>query len=167
MTDIGLDINGEGDLLPLSRLIYTEDIMDRDTLIYRMNKGDTMPGLILVENNVFDIPKRLREIDPGYFVMFNPENQKYELHNENQDTTYCLTFPFDELDSRAIDYTRETRIERKDIILKQIKQHNEKVERDRRNEFEDKVDYIAREIHRSALRRNEIPDPGAFTTRWV
>lgn len=141
--------------------------MNNDKLTYRINIGDTMPGLILVEDNVFNIPSRLKEIDPGYFVMFNPASQQYELHNEYQDTTYCLTFPFDGLDCRAIDYTMETRIERKDIILKQIKRHNEKVEADRRNRFDDKIDYIAREVHRSALRRNEIPDAGAFATRWV
>jgi hypothetical protein len=98
--------------------------MNKDQLIYRTNIGDIMPGLIPVEDNVFDIPRRLKEIDSGYFVMFNPDNQKYELHNEFQDTTYCLTFPYDELDGRALDYARETRIERFDVIRRQMRQHN-------------------------------------------
>ena len=141
--------------------------MTQDELIYRINKGDILPGLLSVNDNVFDIPKRLREIDPGYFVMFNPKNQKYELHHEGQDITYCLTFPFDELDGRALVYARETRIERINTIRRQMKEHNEKLEADSREEFDDKIGYISREIHRSALRRNEVPDAGAFKTRWI
>jgi hypothetical protein len=140
--------------------------MTKDELIYRMNRGDILPGLLPVDSNVFNIPERLRQIDPGYFVMFNPRNQTFELHHEGQDFTYCLTFPFDELDGRAIDYVQETRIERLGAIRRQMDAHNEKVEADKRRDFDDKVDYLSKEIHRSALRRNEVPDAGAFKTVW-
>jgi len=141
--------------------------MTQDRLDYRVNMGETPPGRILVESHALDMPRRLREIDPGYFILFNPENQRYELHHEEQETTYCLTFPFSELDGRAEDYTREMRIERIKDIYSEIKAHNEKVERDKQQKFDDDVEWVAREIHRSALRRNEVPDEDAYKTRWA
>ena len=58
---------------------------------------------VIIEDDVFDILKRVREIDEGYFILFDTSNCKYELHNINQPTTYCLTIPFDNIDSRLID----------------------------------------------------------------
>lgn len=54
---------------------------------------------IKVEDDVFDIIKRIKEIDKDYFVVFNKEKSKFELHHSTQPlTTYCLTFPYECLD---------------------------------------------------------------------
>lgn len=146
--------------------------MTQDELIYRTNMGDILPGKVLVESNVFNIPERLREIDKGYFVLFNPENQRYELHHEEQDFTYCFTFPFEELDGRAIDYVRETRIERIDIIKRQMKERNRKLQEDMEKEFQDKIECIAKDVHKYALRHTDDNDHekafrNAYKTREI
>jgi hypothetical protein len=136
--------------------------MTQDELIYRMNRGDILPGLIPVHDNVFDIPRRLKEIDPGYFVMFNPADQRYELHHEAQDFTYCLTFPYEELDGRALDYVRETRIERIDTIKQQMDEHNRKLEEGYRKERDNQIECLAKDVHKFALRHEDDIQQKAF-----
>ena len=52
--------------------------------------------LIKIENDLFDIAARLREIDSGYFVLFDTGKKVYQIHNAAQaNGTYCLTLPYD------------------------------------------------------------------------
>lgn len=124
---------------------------------------------IPVESNVFDIPNRLREINSNYFVMFNPSTQLFELHDKSQTVTHCLTFPFDELDGRCIDYTRERLVHRADILFKEMEAKNAKIEAEAEKKFTDDVGVIAKEIHTHAIRGSidgEI-DKGAYKTKFI
>ena len=49
---------------------------------------------IRIENDVFDVVKRIKQIDDGYFVVFDLDKEKYELHNKYQNNSYCLTYPY-------------------------------------------------------------------------
>lgn len=67
----------------------------------------------LVECDLHDISRRIREYDPTYFLMRNNRTGKVEVHNtENLGNTYCFTNPFDELDARLLERVRETDIQR-------------------------------------------------------
>lgn len=136
--------------------------MTEDRLIYLRNRGDIFPGRLWVRDNVHDIPRRLQEIDSGYFVMFNSDNQKFELHHEDQDFTYCLTFPFDVLDGRAIDYALERRIERFNEIMRQMDENNRKVEEDGRKERDNQIECLAKDVHKFALRHDDDMQIKAF-----
>ncbi|HEY8423462.1 MAG TPA: hypothetical protein VIL23_01715 [Clostridia bacterium] len=75
---------------------------------------------IKIENDLYDIANRLKSIDSGYFVVFDTERKKYEIHNTNNiGNTYCLTVPYDCLDARAVDFVNKTRRERFDKLLKE------------------------------------------------
>jgi len=128
-------------------------------------------GPILVNSNVFDIPRRLKEIDEGYFVLFNPDNQKYEIHHSGQkDNTYCFTIPYDELDARTIDLVYKTKIENFRANLEEMKRKNEKLIMDREKSFHDKIEVTAREIHQYARRHEDNDgaiDAGAYKTKFV
>lgn len=88
---------------------------------------------IPVNSDVFDITSRLKQIDPSYFVVFNTNKQKYELHsNEQLFTTYCLTIPFDSLDSRTVELANKTRRQNQQALLKEMEQENQKYERSQR-----------------------------------
>jgi len=82
----------------------------------------------------------LKLIDPGYFVMFNPERGKYEVHNKfNIGSTYCLT-TYKHLDERTVEVVRKTAVARADIMARQVREQNEKIDkaraRERRNLME-------------------------------
>lgn len=126
---------------------------------------------ILMKSNVFKIPERLKEIDKSYFVIYNTMIDKYEVHStENKDgDTYCLTLPYDELDSRSIDYVRKTRVENARIIWEEMKRNNEKLEIEKAKQFKDYIDVTAREIHKYVAPKGDIdtiPDD-AYTTRFI
>lgn len=140
-----------------------QDYITRVKNAKRMNRN-----LILVENHVTDIPERLKEIDPDFFVMFNPKTQKYEIHKRVlHGITLELNLPFDELDSRAIDYLLNTRDVAK--VHKEIEEHNAKLDEDRRKVIDNETECKAKEIFDYAYHNEskEKPDEGAYSTRWV
>ena len=138
-------------------------------ITYFMNHGDIKPNCILVESDVYGIADRLKEIDKGYFVVFNPNNQRYQLHHSEQpDSSYCLTFPYEGLDDRAVEHTRRTSVTRAKTIFAEMKAHNEKLERDNNNKVADEVAWKAKEIYQHSIRHGVDGDfdSGAFTTKW-
>lgn len=126
---------------------------------------------ILMKSNVFKIPERLKEIDNSYFVLFDNTTGTYEVHNtENKDgDTHCVTLPYKELDCRAIDYVRKTRVENARKIWEEMKRNNEKLEIEKEKQFKDYIDVTAREIHKYVAPKEDIdtiPDD-AYTTRFI
>lgn len=100
--------------------------------------------LFEVESDCLFIVQRLREIDESYFVMFNLDTKKFELHSHAQKKkTYCLTFPFETLDERALVLARKTRVENSDKIFEEMERQNkllqEKAQRQILNNFKEKL----------------------------
>ncbi len=80
-----------------------------------------------IESDCLDIVKRIQAIDKDYFVLFNPTCQKFELHNSAQKNSYCLTFPYDCLDERAVTFVLKTRVQNADELFAQMEAENEKI----------------------------------------
>lgn len=127
---------------------------------------------ILMLNNVFYIPQRLRrEIDPGLFVVYDLRSGKYEVHNsdyEDGDTYYC-TIPYDELDARALEYVREIRFKDNELKIAEMEAHNEKIINEEKKKAEDEAGWKLREIHEYVAPKSTVdaPDDGAYKTRFV
>lgn len=84
---------------------------------------------IQIKDDVFDIVKRVKQIDEDYFILYDTTKKIYELHCCNQKESFCLSLPYDCLDQRTIDKTLATRKQNKDKLLKEIEQNNQKLER--------------------------------------
>ena len=78
-----------------------------------------------IKDDVYYICQRLKEIDRSYYVLFNLDRKKYEIHSNEQKDTYCFTVPFDQLDERTLFYSLKTRSDRRDKIIKEIEKSNE------------------------------------------
>ena len=77
-----------------------------------------MANLIKIDNDVFFIANRLKEIDCSYEIYYNLDFKCYEVHsNEQKKNTYCFRVPFDVLDERTIFYARKTRYENIEKIV--------------------------------------------------
>lgn len=101
----------------------------------------------LITDNVFDIPSRLREVDRGYFVLLNRRSGNFEVHHtENIGSTYCLTIPYKELDSRTIDLVQQTRVENAEKLIAEMEARNEKREKSKENNMKDYVGEVAKDI---------------------
>lgn len=84
-----------------------------------------------IESDCLDIIKRIKAVDEDYFVVFDLDKKKFELHNKSQGgNTYCLTFPFDTLDERAVTLVLKTRVQNSDALFEEIQRENEKQEKD-------------------------------------
>lgn len=94
-----------------------------------------MKNLIQIFTDPFFICQRLKEIDKSYFVMFDLEKKNYQLHSsEQRGNSYCLTFPFDCLDARAVEHARKTRVENEEKIIEEIDRENKRLEKKLINE---------------------------------
>lgn len=126
--------------------------------------------LIRIESNVYDIPQRLREIDPNYYVVLNTDTQKYEVHHSKQiGGTLCLNLPFDELDSRTIDYVKSHDIKYAKQIFEEIDMHNAVIEREAKRKAFDEPNQKVKEIHRYVTKyesKETVPDD-AYKTRFI
>jgi len=82
-----------------------------------------------IKGDVYNIAKRIKEIDRDYYIVFNTSTLKFEIHCNNQiGSSYCLTLPYDELDERALKYARSTQIANIDEILEKLEYDNQLVE---------------------------------------
>lgn len=78
-----------------------------------------------INNDLFFIVRRLKEIDCGYFVRFVPSLRRYEIHNRfNNGNTYC--FSSDKLDARVITKARRTSSGRVNELVDEIETENKK-----------------------------------------
>ncbi len=87
-----------------------------------------MSRKVEINNDVFDIARRLKEIDDGYFVLYDKKLMRFEVHNRRQrPDTLCLVLPYDTLDCRAIERVLRTRLDNIEKELKTMDEFNEKV----------------------------------------
>ena len=80
---------------------------------------------IEIENDVYDIANRIKEIDRDYRIYFNTSKNQFELHNLSQpENTFCLSLPYPFLDERTLKLARETNSANIKIILNKIDNDN-------------------------------------------
>ena len=90
---------------------------------------------VVIENDLFGIAARLREIDDGYFVVYDRAKHCYEVHNRLQrGDTFALRVPYPSLDARTVTLVRRTRAERAEKLLIEAERENEIIAK--RNEKE-------------------------------
>ena len=125
-------------------------------------------ALIKIINDVFDISIRIKEIDSGYYAVYNTDKNRYEIHNKHQKSnTFCITCDFG-LDSRVIDKLRKTRIENLRKILAEIEKQNEMLENNSKKAITDETNWKVREMFDYAKKREEDSDfKDAYQTKWA
>lgn len=83
----------------------------------------------VIENDLFNISKRIKAIDKKYFVVFNKTKHKFEVHYSRSKNTYELTIPYKTLDARAVDFVLKTRVQNQQRIIDEIEKSNQELER--------------------------------------
>ena len=87
-------------------------------------------ALIKIENDIFFLAERLREIDPDYFIALNTKTKNFEVHNSSQPiNTFCLLVPKNKLDPSLVEYVRKTRANRQKKLLAEIETANQKMQK--------------------------------------
>lgn len=107
-------------------------------------------NLELVETDMHDIARRLREYDPTYFILRSKTDGRYEIHNtENIGSTYCMVIPWPVLDERTLDLVRKTDTHRIGVKIRQreIEEEERKAEEAREKELKTAASNMAQETH--------------------
>ena len=126
------------------------------------------PKYELIENDLCNIVKRLRLIDPSYFVVYNKRSGRYEVHStDNVGATFCFIVPYDELDARTLTYCRETRVERN--VVERVDRLNRIADKSRSRAESGEIRDRATELagHVKHIVQNEVLSPGYTDTHYI
>lgn len=122
---------------------------------------------IKIESDVFDIVDRIRDIDNGYFIVFDTVKQKFEVHNMNQICSYCFTSKFDSICKGMIDEILFTSVQNIDNIINDIDKNNKDNENNHIDKMKDKSEYMFKEIYSYFNNSSKDYDEDiAFSTVW-
>lgn len=130
------------------------------------------PWLELIENDIYDISNRIREIEDGYFIVYNRAGNVFEVHstlNKGLDT-YCFRVPYKELDYRTLQLCRETNIAMHgDRIYKKMKEENASIEAENKRDFKRQLEGAGYETAQNvvlALDKDELHE-GYQKTHYI
>lgn len=109
-----------------------------------------MEYLCVIENDLFDISNRIKNIDRDYVIYRNMQNKKFELHNTRYSPSLQLVLPFDELDMRTIDYAVNTRVENIKKVAEEMEKENQRLEKENytkmQNDILERVENVYRGV---------------------
>ena len=110
-------------------------------------RGKLPPHLRLIDGDVLDISRRIREIDETLFIVFNLKRGVFEIHStEHYPTTYAWTVPYERLDERTLRKARENNLRvRGAEIFRDIDRHNERLEASLRRQQANDLEALAKE----------------------
>lgn len=93
-------------------------------------------ALIKIENDIFFLAQRLKEVDDGYFIALNTKTKNFEVHNQNQPiSSFCLLVPKNKLNPGLVEYVRKTRCSRQKNIIEQMEIENQKLQKENQNKI--------------------------------
>ena len=83
---------------------------------------------IKIEDDLFEISKRLKEVDDTYFVVYDTVKKCFEVHSTMQDkNTFCFVVG-SKLTCYAIEKAQKTKISRLKTLIKRVEEENLKLE---------------------------------------
>lgn len=118
---------------------------------------------VIITHDVFDISKRIKNLDVNYYIVYDTRLCRYEIHNSKYSNTLCLVLPFDCLDCRAIEYVRKS--ENVEECLNEIEINNQRINQHKQNAIKDRTTYQLNEIYKYASRKGEF-DGKAYLSTW-
>ena len=115
---------------------------------------------IKIESDVFDIAKRLKQINESYYILFDTSKQKFELHSKEQQNSYCFSYRF-------LDMVYTTNIRYIDNIIEDIDKNNIEIERIGKQKTKSQTDYMLKEIYCFANNSSkELDEKTSFSSVW-
>lgn len=122
---------------------------------------------LLVKNDLFNISKRIKQIDKKYFIVFNAKTKNFEVHYKRNTSTLELVLPFDRLDKRTLDFVMKTKMERKQKLLEEMEKNNQKLEDEKNKNMLDEATYKAKEMLKYAQNKpSEVDFNNSYLNQW-
>ena len=96
---------------------------------------------MIIKNDLFNIEKRLKRINKGYFIVFNEKNKVFEVHNKFLSPTFCLRLPYNKLDSRAVEMVKKSEVTNFSKCFEKIEEDNLKLQRKQLEDMKEQMMY--------------------------
>lgn len=93
---------------------------------------------VIINNDVLNISKQIKQIDRNYILVYNKQNCKFEVYYKNLNNLQII-LPFNALDNRSVEFVAKTKVENSKEILKEIEEFNKKLEQEKISTIKDKV----------------------------
>lgn len=122
---------------------------------------------IVIDNDLFNIAKRLKNIDYGYVVVFDTRKNRYEVRHNQIGNKICFVVPYKALDNRTLEYARKTSIKNSKFLLEEIEKNNKNIENKRLDKIKDECEYKFREIYNFEKNSREMDIKNSYKTKWV
>ena len=91
--------------------------------------------LIEIKGDVFDVADRIKEVDEGYRLYYDPIRRRYEVYKGED---LCVTWT-DPLTPALIVKLRETHVRRRHELLKEIEENEERMRREEDSRMRDRI----------------------------
>lgn len=85
--------------------------------------------LIKITDDLFGISKRLNQMDSDYYVVFNKQKNRFEVHNKRQRGNTLAFIVENKLDASALKKAIKTSVKFADEILRHIEKENYYIEK--------------------------------------
>jgi len=122
---------------------------------------------IKIESDVSDIVERIKEIDDGYFILFDTNKNKFEVHNYKQTNSYCFTSKCDSVNECILSEVYSSLVQNIDKIIEEIDKNNIDIENNQINAIKNDSDYMFREMYSYFNNSSKQYDSNvAFSTIW-
>lgn len=122
---------------------------------------------LLIKSDLFNITKRIKQIDKKYFIVFNKKTKKFEVHYKRNSSTLELVLPFDRLDKRTLDFVLKTKMENKQKLIEEMERNNQKLEDEKNSNMLNETTYKAKEMLRYAQSKTgDVNFDNSYSNKW-
>ena len=121
---------------------------DFQTQVRLRLEHDGKPYLHPIFNDLYDVARRIREVDDTLFIVRNTLRGRFEVHClEHRPSTFAWQVPWAVLDGRVIERAQYNRVGRVSTSawLRSVDEHNAKIDRRNERDFENFTQSFARD----------------------
>lgn len=122
---------------------------------------------IIIENDVFDIANRLKEIDETYYILYDKIKCRYEVWSKDIVNILCFVVPYNTLDARTIMYAQKTNSNNAQKLFEEIEKNNNDKNMYIQNKISDENSYKFKEIFNYEKLSKQMTPSKSYCTTWV
>ena len=120
-----------------------------------------------IESDVFDIVERIKDVDDGYFVLYDDKVNKFEIHSYKQKNTFCFSVDCCCFDKTVLDKLFCSNVKYIDNIIEEIDNNNIKIENYNKELLREVSSFNVKEIYEFSSNSSKDFNVNDFNMRWV
>ena len=123
----------------------------------------------IVKKDLFNVSRRLKKIDSNYFLVYDKDKNRYEVHYKGQrDSTFCFCVNTPLPDATTLKKVYLTMVKNAKKIVLDMVQSNQKLEENRKRAFFDREkDDLKSYLTYADAKSRDVDFSKVDKTRWI